>query len=749
MSHRRRAGTWLRVIALLAAWLVGMSLLTATTAEAAPKPPAGLKAISTASTSVALTWKPVSGAAEYRISYAKNSKFKSAKTKTTAAGSLELTGLKAKTKYWIRIRALDANGRNLTSFSKAIKVKTRSKGSYKLLAPAGLTADTTTTTTASLSWQARGTTNRYRIQLSKSAKMSKPKYYKVSGTTTTISGLEPNTTYYAKVRVLSSKSANLSQYSPSFRFTTSTVTAPDQITVVDSSATSVTLTWPEIPGAPAYRVKYDINPWESSAYATTTTNSVTLTGLTPGARYWVKARVMNASGKFLSDYGAKVAFTATLPPAPPPVQPEPTPEPVPELPPCPPPAAGGPAPTGLTATLREDLTSVQLSWDAITCAPRYRIKFDVDPWNSSQYREVTENSAVLDKLTPTLTYSFKVRLMSADGQFLTDYGSTVQVTIPAKPTPLVVASYNVRCHNCRSGLAEEQPWSVRRTEVAATIKSADPDVIGLQEAQQSWLIRPDGSTQNKSQFEDLVDLLGSPWALTNPARNNCVNSNTPTGCVYADQGASNGTKIIYRTDRLKRINSGTVQLSRLYPDSYDRYLAWAIFEQRATGKRFFFADTHLEPDNDLPGQTIYHDWRALQARDVWAAIAARNPGLEVVLAADLASSRADNPTNAPYDVLTREIGLIDPLGNVKNSTVPVNPTVESRINTNYYSFNGWARFARRTTTQLNGIYVDYILTTPMRVSEWETVVNVDPLTNTFIGVIPSDHNLIKATVWLP
>ena len=36
----------------------------------------------------------------------------------------------------------------------------------------------------------------------------------------------------------------------------------------------------------------------------------------------------------------------------------------------------------------------------------------------------------------------------------------------------------------------------------------------------------------------------------------------------------------------------------------------------------------------------------------------------------------------------------------------------------------------------------------MRVSAWETVVNVDA-DNKFIGVIPSDHNLLKATVWLP
>lgn len=760
MSHRRSAGAWLRVLALLTAWLLGASLLAAPAAEAAPKPPTGLKSVATATTSLAVSWKPVASAAKYRVSYATDSKFKKAKTKTGSAASLELSGLKPKTTYWVRVRALDAKGRNLTGYSQAVKLKTRSKGSYSLLSPAGLTAGAATATSAKLSWKARGSTQRYRIQLSTSASMKKPSYHRISGASATLGGLEPDTTYYAKVRVIDAKAKNLSQYSPAISFRTAASTAaPGEPAVSASTGTTVTLTWPKVEGAAGYRIKYDLQPWQSPQYASSTGNTVTLSKLTPGARYWVKVRVMSKSGAFLSDYGPKVAVVpggaAEPDPSPtstpgetPPPSPDPTPDPTPT--PSTPPvtlAPGGPAPTGLTAAAVGP-TSVKLSWQGIAGAPRYRVKYDVDPWQSSQYAHTADTSVTLTGLTPRTAYSFKVRVMTEDGKFLTDYGSTVKVTLPAQPVPLVAAAYNVRCHNCSSGLAEEKPWSVRRTAVAQTIVKADPDVVGLQEAQQSWLIREDGSKQNKSQFEDLVDLLGSPWALASPARNNCVKSTSPTDCVYADQGASNGTKIIYRSDRLKRIDAGSVRLSQLFPDSYHRYLAWAVFEQRATGQRFFFADTHLEPDNDLSGETLYHDHRAQQARDLLAAIAAKNTaGLPVVLAGDLASSRADNPTNAPYDVLTGG-GLIDPLGNVKGVSAPVNPTVETRINTNYYSFNGWARTARRTTAQLNGVYVDYILTSPMRVEKWETVVDVDAA-NRFIGVIPSDHNLIKATLWLP
>ena len=784
MSHRHGHRVWLRALALLTAWLLGVTLLAPEAVAASPKPPAGLTKVATATTSIRVTWKPVAKAAKYRVSYAKKSSFSGAKTKTTTADALELTGLKAKTTYWIRVRALDAKGKTLTSYSKSIKVKTRKKGSYSLLSPVGLTAGTLTPTTAKLSWKARGSTKRYRLQYSTSSSMKKPSYTRITGTSGTLAGLKPGTTYYVRVRVIDSKGRNLSQYSPAAKLTTKKFAgAPGGITVSSNTTTSVTLTWPAVAGAPGYRVKYDATPWKKSQYAYTTGNTITLKKLTPGTRYWVKLRIATAKGSFLTAYGAKTAVTTAgnpLAPAPSPrptasptptpkptpspsasPSPSPTPKPTPTPTPTPtgsvptvspttaPPVLtpGGPAPTGLVAT-PIDATSVKLTWKAIAGAPRYRVKYDVDPWKSSLYAHTTETSLTLTGLTPRTTYSFKVRVMDTAGNFLTDYGTTAKATTPAKPVPLVAGSYNVRCHNCNSGLAEEKPWTTRRAAVVSTIKAEDLDVVGLQEAQQSWLIKPDGSTQNKSQFEDLVEQLGTPWTLTSPARNNCVKSTTPTNCVYADQGASKGTKIIYRSDRLKLIASGSVELSRLTSGAYERYLAWATFEQRATGQRFFFGDIHLEPDNDTAGQTIYHDHRARQARDVLAAIKAKNTAnLPVVLAGDLASSRADNPSNAPYDVLTAG-GLIDPLGNVKGSTTPVKPTVEKRINTNYYSFNGWARRARRTTTQVNGVHVDAILTTPMRVSEWEMSVNVDA-DGLFVGTIPSDHNLLKATVWLP
>jgi len=79
----------------------------------------------------------------------------------------------------------------------------------------------------------------------------------------------------------------------------------------------------------------------------------------------------------------------------------------------------------------------------------------------------------------------------------------------------------------------------------------------------------------------------------------------------------------------------------------------------------------------------------------------------------------------------------------------VRATVEHKIRTWLSSSNsGWARQAPGHKSWGLGSYIDYIMTTKMRVSEWETVARVSKK-GTFVGTIPSDHTMIRATVWLP
>ncbi|MCB0912165.1 MAG: hypothetical protein KDB60_11180 [Propionibacteriaceae bacterium] len=325
-------------------------------------------------------------------------------------------------------------------------------------------------------------------------------------------------------------------------------------------------------------------------------------------------------------------------------------------------------------------------------------------------------------------------------------GTTVVAPAATSSATIRVASYNVKCANCKGG----KSWYTRRGAVVRTILGQNVDVIGIQEASQGWLKGKHGKI-DLSQFEDLVNRLGAPYALANTARNNCVNPDSPRNCVYADQGASQGTKIIYNTSTLTLVSQGSQALSYISGADNDRYVAWAIFQDKASGKRFFFANTHLEPRKGAR----YYELRQNQTREVLAVVSARSQGLPSYVVGDFNSykwsrvndskSRSVARDNAPRRIMLDQGGFIDPLGNFDASMYTTQAAiVGNRIHTNFDSWNDYKRKAKHDD-YVNGTYLDYIFTSPgIKVPEWETVVRINKK-NKFIGTIPSDHNMVRAT----
>lgn len=416
--------------------------------------------------------------------------------------------------------------------------------------------------------------------------------------------------------------------------------------------------------------------------------------------------------------------------------------------------AATPAPSGLKSPAQTN-TSVFLSWNAVSGAPRYRVQYSAKAdFSDSTYNRYTTTSTEMRGLKSNTTYYFRVRVISADGTTnLSSYSAPITaktkaaLVIAPAVNPLTVASYNVKCANCFAGAANELTWAGRRAAVVANIKAQMPDVMGVQEASQGWL-KDDSRPGGVSQFEDLQERLqaaGANYQLANNKRNNCVKDTTPTACVYADKGASQGTKLFYNASKVSLISQGSLALPVIRATDNPRYLAWGIFTQKSTNKKFFVGDTHLEPG----GGTDLQDLRKRQTQAITAEVKKRNPSnFPVLLTGDLNSHKWTAPTNAPYDVLTAA-GYIDPLGNTYASDLPSGTaTAEKTVAANYDSFNAFNRLANARNSWGNGTYLDYIFTSKMRVVEWRTVVNVDSSGN-FIGTIPSDHNMVKATVQLP
>jgi endonuclease/exonuclease/phosphatase family metal-dependent hydrolase len=429
-----------------------------------------------------------------------------------------------------------------------------------------------------------------------------------------------------------------------------------------------------------------------------------------------------------------VQANPTPPPPPPPAAPAPTP-------PAPPPVV----PAGLKVT-GGTFNGGTVDWDDLAGAAAYTVQLAQSAgMEGAKDIPAGQSTASVFGLAADRDYFVRVRGVDAAGQPVGDWSPVITArTLPAPAAPaeppVTVASFNIRCANCYTGQNQEEPWTVRRDAVAGQIVSRRPDVIGLQEASQAKLKGTD-----IPQFIDLRDRLraaGAPYELTNTNPYNCQDTSTPKGCVPTDQGASQGTRIAFNTETVELVGQG----SKVLPSCNGcnrRYLAWAILKQKATGKPFFVGNVHTQ------WKARYAALRHEELRVMMDEIQARNPDkLPVFVVGDFNSTRYQVPTNAPYDeVIAR--GFADPLGHTAQSpVVSAQGTAETRIRANYNSHNNFLRTVAKFADWENGSNLDYILTTPMRILVWETVIDVDPL-DKIIGTIPSDHNMILVKAALP
>ena len=699
-----------------------------TGSSAVPVPPAGLKAVGQTGESVSLSWGAVADAVEYRVMYSLNADMSGAKYWRFPSTSGTVKYLKPGTAYYFKVRALKSGGASLTGYSDAVSGMTGS--SAVPVPPAGLKAVGQTGESVSLSWGAVADAVEYRVMYSLNADMSGAKYWRFPSTSGTVKYLKPGTAYYFKVRALKSGGASLTGYSDAVSGMTGSSAVPVPpagLKAVGQTGESVSLSWGAVADAVEYRVMYSLNADMSGAkYWRFPSTSGTVKYLKPGTAYYFKVRALKSGGASLTGYSDAVsARTGTASPA---------------------------APTGLQMSFQTP-TALGLVWDVAPGAERYRIALSskADMGGAVYYR-FTDPAADVRGLTPGTAYFVQVRSIKADGTNISAYSPIVRIQTAPAPVlspvanPLAVASYNIHCANCEDQMETEVPWVDRRDSVVQTIVSKRPDIIGIQEASQGWLV--DSPAGGLSQFEDLRNRLreaGARYELTNDKRNNCVDPETPTDCVHKEQGATKGTRIFYNPDEVRIIRSGSKLLPSLGPDKNERYLAWAEAEQLKTGQRFFFGNTHLEVDK----AEGYNELRRQQAQAVVDVIKTKNTAdLPIVLVGDLNSSKWLDPSNAAYDVLI-DAGLVDPLGNTYGSTLPSGyATAEETINRHINSWNGFERLARSSDPGTNGTYIDYVFTSEMRVPTWETVANVDSSGN-YVGQIPSDHNMLYVTVGLP
>ena len=152
----------------------------------------------------------------------------------------------------------------------------------------------------------------------------------------------------------------------------------------------------------------------------------------------------------------------------------------------------------------------------------------------------------------------------------------VNVTETDLGDELKIMSYNVQTGNQTAS---------RVQSLVNNINNFDPDVIGTQELNHSWI----QNFKNHGIFNEYT-LVGEP-------RNGNKDTDTSNGNEYS--------AILFKTDKFNLIDSGTYWLSdtptvvasRHSSSEYIRIMTYVVLERKSDGKRFVHVNTHLSWDS--------------------------------------------------------------------------------------------------------------------------------------------------------
>jgi endonuclease/exonuclease/phosphatase family metal-dependent hydrolase len=312
---------------------------------------------------------------------------------------------------------------------------------------------------------------------------------------------------------------------------------------------------------------------------------------------------------------------------------------------------------------------------------------------------------------------------------------------------LQVGSFNLSGVNGDNRTTKShRPWYQRRPVVVGQILARKLDVVGVQEANQSTIYKKRlryGSTQ----YLDLRGALnhrGGHYALTNTASYNCAHPMSTYHCRKVNRNASGDNRILYNTRRIALVKQGAMTYSRHARGRNARFLAWAVLRVRSTGRQFLFTNTHLDPYGVSARKA---EWTQMIKK-----IDQLKAGRPVIAVGDFNTSKFSSYAGH-YLAAMKSHGY----GDVLNQSFKRNTLVHRRAEHTYRawvsSFNGYRRNVASYSYSHDrahkiGNGIDWIFASNgLRVKGWEVVAHMNRHLRT-IGVIPSDHHMVRSTLVL-
>jgi hypothetical protein len=233
-----------------------------------------------------------------------------------------------------------------------------------------------------------------------------------------------------------------------------------------------------------------------------------------------------------------------------------------------------------------------------------------------------------------------------------------------------------------------------------------------------------------------------------------LNANVP-GSSSAHYSAipnisSMATRIAYNDTVLTLVDAGSFKWTA-QETVHDglRYMPWTIFAVKSTGDRFFFASDHLETSSEPV--------RRAQWQQLIGVMPSLSQGLPTIFGGDfnsprgVASGTLANPTGSVMLPKMGPAGYPDTLGQAGRGNYYVSSSRAQHVTKgNINSVNKFSRYLGwYPNTDILGQSVDYVFaSTALVVKQWALIAD-DGGDYVLDGTIPSDHNMIRATITIP
>ncbi len=305
-------------------------------------------------------------------------------------------------------------------------------------------------------------------------------------------------------------------------------------------------------------------------------------------------------------------------------------------------------------------------------------------------------------------YSFRVRASNFGTK--SAWSSGVAATAIATEQQIRVGQFNIHSETATNN--DVPPWKDRRDAVVASVnQGGPPDILAISEGD-GWI----AGKCSPRQVDDLASRLGSDWVVAHT---------DPIPCKEPNWKRT-GTYIIYNSSLYRAVGAVGHWKVSTSGNSAANFAAYQELVNVASGARMLFVSVHLQKGNSLAQDKE----REAETENMLSDVAALNLDLPVIYAGDF-NSQDQRAYDGPGKVI-RKAHIADAWF-----------VAQHRVRPSYNSANAYQRKPPRTWTS-----IDHLCGSPgVALKTWEQIMKIK--NGAYVGVIPSDHNMVVADVTYP